>query len=80
MSAVELVCRAVPGTRDPGPALTLGEKMRGSSSAEPGTPDRKLGVVARRMDSGRTSCCKQAESWAGGMGGSPAEPGTLGGW
>jgi hypothetical protein len=48
VSAVELVCRAVPGTRDPGPALTLGEKMRGSSSAEPGTPDRKLGVVARR--------------------------------
>ena len=48
MSAVELVCRAVPRTRDPGPALTLGEKMRGSSSAEPGTPDRKLGVVARR--------------------------------
>ena len=35
MSAVELVCRAVPGTRDPGPALTLGEKMRGSSSAGP---------------------------------------------
>ena len=35
VSAVELVCRAVPGTRDPGPALTLGEKMRGSSSAGP---------------------------------------------
>ena len=49
----------------------------------PGTDDVDMvadGLRTAGLDSGRTSCCKQAESWARGMGGSPAEPGTLGGW